>query len=119
MVPFRVLGSGWWPGIEAVVSPFLECHPEGLATVPLWEDIVKMMRRWPDRYWPRVVVAAIFVLPLTLVGAVVSELIVRWPVDDAVSWFAVFGTAAFVAGTLTLAALARPDTPIQFLPGAK
>lgn len=60
-----------------------------------------------------------FVLPIALLGALISELIVRWPLGDALVWFAIFGTTAVVAGVLSVAALARPGTPIQFLPGAK
>mgnify|MGYP000939954219 CR=1 FL=1 len=80
---------------------------------------MKLPREWPHEFWRRAGIAAMFVVPIALLGALISEWIVRWPLPDVLGWFAVFGTTAVVASVLSVAALARPGTPIQFLPGAR
>lgn len=74
-----------------------------------------MPTRWPDKYSRRCLLAAGFFLPLVLIGFLLAELIVQWPVDAALVWLGVFGPAALIAAAMSAAALNRPGAPIRFL----
>lgn len=78
-------------------------------------DVVRMPTRWPDTYSRRFLLAAGFFLPPLLIGFLLAELIVQWPVDAALVWLGVFGPAALIAAAMSAAALNRPGTPIRFL----
>ena len=74
-----------------------------------------MPTRWPEQYSRRFLLAAGFFLPLVLIGFLVAELIVQWPVDAALLRLVVFGPVALIAASMSAAALNRPGTPIRFL----
>jgi hypothetical protein len=74
---------------------------------------------WPDKYSRRLLLAAGFFLPVLLIGFLLAELIVQWPVDAALVWLGVFGPVALIAAAMSSAALNRPGTPIRFLQGTR
>lgn len=77
------------------------------------------MVRWPQAYGNRVLVSAAFFLPLVLIGFAIAELIVRWPLDAALAWLAVFGPIVLLSASLSSAALNGAGAPIRFLPGRR
>ena len=78
-------------------------------------DSVTLPTRWPGKYSRRFLLAAGSFLPVLLIGFVLAELIVQWPIDAALVWLGVFGPVALIAAAVSSAALNRPGTPIRFL----
>lgn len=72
---------------------------------------MKLPREWPREFWRRAGIAAMFVVPIALLDALISEWIARWPLPDVLGWFAAVGTAAVVASVFSVAALRVPEHP--------